>query len=106
MKDKKISWWKSLLNYLSTFPETASNNSTKLLALLISATTGGFLAGVIIPFVLIYDVLINGYVKTDLSDLGIFLLCIGAYVFGSGVNVTVPKILGKKEDKEKEEEEV
>jgi hypothetical protein len=36
-------------------------------------------------FVLTYDVVTNGYVKTDLTDAGIFLLCSGGYIAGSGI---------------------
>ncbi len=96
---------KRMIKWLGTFPQSFSENSTKLLALLISALTGGFLVAVVIPFILIYDVLRNGYVMTDLSDLGIFLCCIGAYIFGSGVNVKVPEFRKKKKHEEMSDEE-
>ena len=81
---------KNLIKWLGTFPQSFSENSTKLLALLISALTGGFLVAIVVPFILIFDVLKNGYIMTNLADLGIFLCCVGAYIFGSGVNVKVP----------------
>lgn len=62
--------------------------STKSLSLLVSTLTGGIIALVIV-FVLIYDVITNGYIKTDLAELGIFLLCVGGYIAGSGINKAI-----------------
>ena len=36
-----------------------------------------------------YDVMTNGYVKTDLIDAGIFVLCCGTYIAGSGIPKTI-----------------
>lgn len=80
------------IEYLGSFPKVMSENSTKLLALLISALAGGFLLAVVIPFILIWDVVTNGSVMTDLGDLGLFVLCIAGVVFGAGVNVKVPEM--------------
>ena len=85
-------FFRDLINYLGTFPNVFSENSTKLLALLISAITGGFLVAIVIPLILIWDVAVNGYIKTDLIDLGIFLLCVGGYVFGAGATIKVPDL--------------
>ena len=41
-----------------------------------------------ICFALIYDVTTNGYLKTDLDDVGVLLLFDGAYVAGSGAQVS------------------
>lgn len=87
----KVSIFKRFINYLGTFPNAFSENSTKLLALLLSALSGTFIGGVVIPFILIWDVVTNGYIKTDLADIGILYLCLGGFIFGSSVNVTVPK---------------
>lgn len=84
--------------YLGTFPKAFSENSTKLFALLLSAIAGFFLAAVVIPFVLIYDVVTNGYVHINLGDLGIFLLCIGGLLAGAGFNVKVPSFDKKPKD--------
>ena len=78
------------IEYLGTFPKIISENSTKLLALLISALAGGFLLSVVIPFILLWDVISNGHVVTDLSDMGLFVLCIAGVIFGAGVNIKVP----------------
>ena len=72
-----------------------SENSTKLLALLISAIAGGFVAIFVVPFCLIWDVVTNNYIKTDLTGMGIFLLCLGGFQLGAGVNVKVPTWMAK-----------
>lgn len=104
----KFTWFKDFISFLATFPNVLSENSTKLFALLISAITGGFVVGAIIPFVLIWDVCTNGYIKTDLIDCGVFIVCIGAMMLGAGYNVKVPTTLKKKinerVEKEKESE--
>lgn len=82
---------KRFINYLGTFPNAFSENSTKLLALLLVAISGTFLAGIVTPFILIWDVITNGYVKTDLPGLGIFILSLGGFIFGASFNVKVPK---------------
>lgn len=84
--------FRRIVKYFSSFPNIFSENSTKLLALLISAVTGGFLVAVIIPFILIWDVVTNGYIMTDLLELGVFLLCVGGFIFGAGANVKVPEL--------------
>jgi len=58
-----------------------SSNSITLLASAIM----GVIIGLVICFVLVYDVCYDGKVDTDLGDLGIFLLCSGGYILGSGV---------------------
>lgn len=45
----------------------------------------GIIIGLVICFVLIYDVTYDGKVDTNLTDMGIFLLCSGGYIMGSGV---------------------
>lgn len=65
-----------------------SSMSVGSITLLISAFIG-FLLGLVMCFVLVYDVVTNGYIKTDLTDAGIFLLCSGAYIAGSGLPKTI-----------------
>jgi len=89
-------FFKDFIQYLGTFPNAFSENSTKLLALLISAITGGFLMGIVIPFTLIWDVVTNGHIQTDLMDYGVFLLCISGVMVGAGLNVKVPEWFDKK----------
>jgi len=52
---------------------------------LLASAIMGVILGLVICFVLIYDVTYDGEVNTELDDLGIFLLCSGAYILGSGV---------------------
>lgn len=58
-----------------------SVNSITLLA----SAVMGVIMGLVICFVLIYDVVYDGKVDTNLTDMGIFLLCSGGYIMGSGV---------------------
>lgn len=74
--------------------DNRSSLSSKSFALLISSITGGLIV-ICICYVLIYDVMTNGYLKTDLADLGIFLLFVGMYIAGSGI----PKTLAGRFDK-------
>lgn len=87
---------KKFFEYLKSFPKVTSENSTKLFALLISAISGAFLAAIIIPFILIYDVIHNGHIETDLVSLGLFLVCDGAFILGAGAQVKVNNILEKR----------
>jgi hypothetical protein len=81
---KNYNFW----TYFKKLGDVTDSNSSKSFALLVSTITGGILA-VAICFILIFDVLTNGYVKTDLADLGIFLLCVGGYIAGSGVTKAI-----------------
>ena len=45
----------------------------------------GVIIGFVICFVLVYDVTYDGKVDTNLTDLGLFLLCSGGYIMGSGI---------------------
>lgn len=68
---------------IKTSIDDKSSMSVSSIALLTSAFIGG-LIGIVICFVLVYDVMHNGYVKTDLVDLGFFLIASGVYICGSG----------------------
>lgn len=61
-----------------------SSMSVNSITLLLSALMG-IIIGFVICFILIYDVTYDGKVDTDLTDLGIFLLCGGGYIMGSGL---------------------
>ena len=60
-----------------------SSMSVNSITLLASAVMG-IIIGLVICFVLIYDVVYDGKVDTNLTDMGIFLLCSGGYILGSG----------------------
>jgi hypothetical protein len=61
-----------------------SSMSVNSITLLVSALMG-VIIGLVICFVLVYDVTYDGKVDTNLTDLGIFLLCSGGYIMGSGI---------------------
>ena len=80
-----------LFSFFSDIQNSIDDNSSmsvSSITLLLSAFIG-FMLGLCMCFVLIYDVVTNGYVKTDLIDLGIFLLASGGYIAGSGIPKTV-----------------
>ena len=52
---------------------------------LLASALMGVIMGLVICFVLIYDVTYDGKVDTNLTDMGIFLLCSGGYIMGSGI---------------------
>jgi hypothetical protein len=60
-----------------------SSMSVNSITLLASALMG-IIIGLVICFVLIYDVTYDGKVDTNLTDLGLFLLCSGGYILSSG----------------------
>ena len=78
----------SFFSYMRTLLDVQSPNSSKSFTLVLSAIVSAFI-GLTMCFVIIYDVITNGYVKTDLNDAGIFLLCAGGYMAGAGVTKAV-----------------
>ena len=76
------------LSYMRTLLDVQSPNSSKSFTLVLSAIVSAII-GLTMCFVIIYDVITNGYVKTDLNDAGIFLLCVGGYMAGAGVTKAV-----------------
>ena len=69
---------------VKTSIDDKSSMSVNSVTLLLSAIMG-VIFGLIISFVLVYDAIYDGKVDTDLGDLGIFLLCSGGYIMGSGI---------------------
>ena len=76
------------LGNIKTSIDDKSSMSVNSITLLISAIMAAII-GLAVVFVLIFDVMHNGYVKTNLTDLGIFLLASGGYVAGSGIPKTI-----------------
>lgn len=76
-----------------------TSNSTKSFALLVSTLTGGFIS-LCIGFSLLWDVVTNGSLKSDLSELGWFTLCVGGYIAGSGITKTIVDSMDKRNKKE------
>lgn len=77
---KKVGFFKNLKDSI----DDKSSMSVNSIAVLASAVIGS-LVGLVVCFVLVYDVITNGFVKTDLFDLGLFLMSSGAYILGSGM---------------------
>ena len=91
------------LSNIKSSIDDKSSISVGAVALLISAIVS-FILGLVICFALVYDVTTNGYLKTDLVDVGILLLFDGAYVAGSGApNIIIDARLGSKCVKKEEE---
>ena len=63
-------------------------DSRKSFALVLSILVGAFV-GLCVGFCLIWDVCTNGYLKTDLDALGVFMLCIGGFMAGGGLNKAI-----------------
>ena len=70
------------LSNIKSSIDDKSSISVGAVAFLISAIVS-FILGLVICFSLIYDVTTNGYLKTDLVDVGVLLLFDGAYVAGA-----------------------
>lgn len=90
----------SIFSYLKSVMQDDSLDSSKSFALVISVITGSIMC-ICVCFVMIYDVISNGFLKTDINDLGIFLLCIGGYVAGGGVNKALTENISGKIRKKK-----
>lgn len=73
------------IEYIKSLIKANTLDSSKSFALVLSVFVGA-LIGLCVCFCLIWDVCSNGYLKTDLDSLGIFLLCAGGFMAGGGVN--------------------
>lgn len=71
------------LKNVKTSIDDKSSMSVNNITVLASAIMG-VIIGFVICFVLVYDVTYDGKVDTNLTDLGIFLLCGGGYILSSG----------------------
>ena len=80
-----------MFKFIKSLVRNNTGNSSKSFGLVISAIVGAFM-GLAVTICLIWDVSIDGMVNTNLGDLGIFVLCVGAYTFGSGANKMLSEI--------------
>lgn len=76
------------VEYIKSLIKANTLDSSKSFALVLSVIVGA-LIGLCVCFCLIWDVCSNGYLKTDLDSLGIFLLCVGGFMAGGGLNKAV-----------------
>ena len=74
-----------ITEYLKSLIKANSLDSSKSFALVLSSIVGA-LIGFCVCFCLVWDVCTNGYLKTDLDALGLFMLCIGGLMAGGGIN--------------------
>lgn len=72
------------MEYLKSLVKAGTLDSSKSFALVVSVLVGA-LVGVCVCFCLVWDVVVNGHVETDLDGLGVFLLCVGGYMAGGGI---------------------
>lgn len=84
-----------ILEYIKSLIKANTLDSSKSFGLLCSILTGSILC-LCICFCLIWDVCTNGYIKTDLSSLGVFVGCIGIYMIGGSASKTVSDINRRK----------
>lgn len=74
-----------IAEYLKSLIKADSLDSSKSFSLVLSCIVGA-LIGLCVCFCLVYDVCSNGYLKTDLDSLGLFVLCVGGFMAGGGIN--------------------
>lgn len=77
-----------MMSFFRSLITTGTGDSTKSFSLLISTLIGAFL-GIVIGFVMIWDVLSDGTITTNVTELGTFMLCIGGYIAGGGINKAI-----------------
>lgn len=77
--------------------KNGNGESSKSFGLVVSAIIGALL-GLSVAFILVWDVVSDGVIDTDLSKLGIFMLCVGCYTFGSGANKMLSEVAGPEAD--------
>lgn len=87
-----------IAEYLKSLIKADSLDSSKSFALVLSVLIGAII-GLCIGFCLIWDVCTNGYLKTDLDALGVFMLCIGGFMAGGGINKAISERNKRKEQK-------
>ncbi len=80
-----------MTSYFRSLVKSGTLDSSKSFALLLSVIIGAII-GLVVCFCLIWDVVTNGYIKTNLNELGVFLLCAGGFMVGGGIN----KVFGEK----------
>lgn len=86
----------NITEYLRSLVKANTLDSSKSFALVLSAIVGA-LTGVCVCFTLVWDVCTNGYVKTDLAQLGVFLLCAGGFMAGGGATKAIAEASRRKE---------
>lgn len=91
----KIKREMKITEYLKSLIKSNTGDSSKSFVLLLTCAVGA-LVGLCVCFCLVWDVCVNGYLKTDLGSLGLFMLCVGGFMAGGGVNKAIGERLGNK----------
>lgn len=76
---------KNLIQYLKSLIQSNTGNSMKSFTSLLSVLAGITMA-TCVSFALLWDVISNGHLCTNLEELGWFILCIGGFMAGGGLN--------------------
>lgn len=92
-----------IMDYLKSLIRANTLDSSKSFALVLSSIVGALL-GLCVCFCLVWDVCTNGSIRTDLDALGLFILCVGGFMAGGGINKALCERkqkmdINKKEDK-------
>ena len=72
-----MGFWKILIS------DNEALNS-KNFALIVSSVVSA-IVGICVCFVICWDVIHNNYIKTDMENMGVFMLCMGGYLAGGSV---------------------
>lgn len=91
-----------IAEYLKSLTKANSLDSSKSFALVLSCIVGA-LIGLCVCFCLVYDTCTNGYLKTDLDSLGLFVLCVGGFMAGGGINKAISERRNNVKSTNKEE---
>lgn len=89
----------NLFNYLRSVASSESSDSSKSFSLVVSVLVGAAV-GLTVCVCLLVDVWSNGHIITDLDSLGLFLLCVGGYMAGGGLNKALSIREERKDKKE------
>lgn len=92
-----------IAEYLKSLIRANTLDSSKSFALVLSSIVGA-LIGLCVCFCLIWDVCVNGGLKTDLDALGLFVLCVGGFMAGGGINKALSERKNKDKSTDKKEE--
>ena len=81
-----------MFRYFKSLIKSDTGDSSKSFGLVLSVIIGA-LIGFAVAIILVYDLFYDGKVDTDLNDLGWFLLCDSAFIFGAGLNKTISEVM-------------
>ena len=76
------------MNYLKSLIKANTLDSSKSFVMIVACMVGAAV-GLTVCVCLLVDVWRNGYIRTDLDSLGLFLLCAGGFMAGGGLNKEV-----------------